>query len=75
MSEELKRKGHLAWVKAFTIFAKYEPDETFTLQPAHDVIYSCGIEPDDMSDEDVETLESLGWSWDSDDLECWMCFT
>ena len=47
-------------IKALNIFLKYgDPD--FPTHCEHDVMMICGIEPDDVSEEDKKELEELGF--------------
>lgn len=71
---DVNKYGYKAWSEAFAIFAKYEPEETFSVSAEHDVIYAGGIHPDKMAAEDANRLKFLTWSWD-EDLECWSSFT
>ena len=65
--------GYKVLAEAFTIFAKYEPDEVYGLASEHDIIYAGGIYKG-MSEDDKIRLEQLTWTWD-EDLECWSMFT
>lgn len=57
------------FIIAFSIFDKYDPDATWVLIPEHDQIYSGhNLE---ISDEDKEELEYLGWDYD-ENLNCWI---
>jgi hypothetical protein len=47
-------------IEALQIFAKYENPQWPT-HCEHDVMYICGISPDDVSEEDKEKLEELGF--------------
>lgn len=68
------KNGHQDFVDAFTIFAKYEPDASFAVSAEHDVIYACHVNPENMDDADIQRLDTLGWSYDSDDLGRWQCY-
>lgn len=47
-------------IKALQIFLKYgNPD--YPTHCEHDVMYICGIEPDQVSDEDKAELDRLGF--------------
>jgi hypothetical protein len=47
-------------IQALIILAKYgNPDNPTHCE--HDVMYICGIDPSDVSDADVKTLEELGF--------------
>jgi hypothetical protein len=47
-------------IEALTIFLKYG-DPSYPTHCEHDVMYICGIEPNDVSDEDKKLLDSLGF--------------
>ena len=47
-------------IQALTIFLKYGNPEHPT-HCEHDILYICGIDPDDVSAEDTEKLDSLGF--------------
>lgn len=65
--------SYQAWSEGFAIFAKYEPDERFSISAEHDIVYA-GRAVDLYSDEDKKRLEELHWSYD-DDVECYYHFT
>ena len=47
-------------IKALQIFMKYSsPSHPFHCE--HDTLYICGIDPDDVSDEDTKLLDDLGF--------------
>ncbi len=47
-------------IEALQIFQKYgNPDSPWHCE--HDVLQICGIEPKDVSDEDIKRLEELGF--------------
>lgn len=48
------------WARAFTIFAKYDPEDEHDVSAEHDVVYA-GSDPAQVSDEDKTELETLGW--------------
>jgi len=54
------------------ILLRYEPDGEACAQ--HDVIYACGVEPDDIGREDRDKLEKLRWMWDHSN-DSWYTFT
>lgn len=64
---------YAGYIEAFQIFAKYAPDDTYVLQPAHDVVYS-GPDPSLVSADDLKRLEELGWSPEND-TGCFYKFT
>jgi len=47
-------------IKALQIFLKYGNPE-YPTHCEHDVMMICGIDPDDVSDEDKATLDGLGF--------------
>jgi len=47
-------------IKALLIFRKYGNPE-YPTHCEHDVMYICGITPPDVSDEDIATLDQLGF--------------
>jgi hypothetical protein len=57
--------------RAFAVFAKY--DHTPGVAAEHDLIYA-GPDPDEMSPDDVATVEALGWHREGE-YECWGLFT
>ena len=59
-------------LKGLEILCKYEEDGGVCAE--HDVIYAGGTYPDKISEEDMETLEDNGWSFDFI-LGCWKTFT
>lgn len=69
----MANKSFAEYAEAMTIFAKYAPDATWTLHPAHDELHaSCDYEA--VQGEDRERLEALGWFESSEDAG-WMIFT
>lgn len=53
-------------IKALQIFLKYgNPD--YPTHCEHDELWICGIEPEDVSDEDKEKLDKLGFFVDEFD--------
>jgi hypothetical protein len=71
---DVNKYGYKAWAEAFTIFAKYEPEETFCVSAEHDTIYAGRIHPDKMEESDANQLKFLKWAW-SENLECWSRFS
>lgn len=59
-------------IKALQIFLKYSNLE-YPTSCDHDAMYIMGIELDEVSSEDVEELEALGFDW-SDESGCFMSF-
>ena len=47
-------------IKALNIFLKYG-NPKYPTHCEHDVLYICGIDPDDVSTEDKTLLEDLGF--------------
>jgi hypothetical protein len=70
MEEKYTWKG---WSEAFTIFAKYEPDEFANISVEHDIIYA-GPVAGKVSDEDKARLEILGWHIDAE-FDCFCRYT
>lgn len=54
-------------IKALLIFSKYT-DTKYPTHCEHDVLYICDVEKEDVSEEDLEELETLGFIW-SEDLD------
>lgn len=53
-------------IEALTIFLKYG-DPEFPTHCEHDVMWICGIEPSDVSEDDVKKLKELGFFIDEND--------
>jgi len=54
-------------IEALTIFLKYD-DSRFPTHCEHDELWIVGdYDPERMSAEDLETLDSLGFNWDEND--------
>jgi hypothetical protein len=53
-------------IKALQIFLKYG-DPGWPTHCEHDELWICGIDPEDVSKEDVEKLDELGFFISSDD--------
>lgn len=54
-------------IEALTILAKYmDPEEQWPTACEHDVLHVCGIEPEDVSEEDMKRLDELGFIPDGD---------
>lgn len=51
------------FIRAFEIFARYEPDNKYPIGCEHDILYAAEIKPDKMSKEDVQELHELGWTF------------
>jgi len=52
-------------IKALQIFLKYG-NPAYPTHCEHDVMTICGINPDDVSDEDITELDKLGFSVNDD---------
>lgn len=59
-------------IEALQIFLKYD-NPAYPTHCEHDVLYICGIDPDDVSIEDKEKLDELGF-FISEEYECFMSF-
>jgi len=60
-------------IKALQIFSKYvkEDEGDSPTHCEHDIMYvCCGIEFEDVSAEDVKTLDKLGFFWGESDSFC-----
>jgi len=52
-------------IKALQIFLKYKSHNINPMTTCeHDVLYVCGITPDDVTPEDKKTLDALGFFTD-----------
>lgn len=47
-------------IKALQIFLKYG-NPSYPTHCEHDVMYICGIDPEDVSEEDIAELDELGF--------------
>ena len=70
---EAKKKGFLALAEAFTIMAKYN-DKPYAVCAEHDIIYAQAFSKD-LSSDDKERLEELGWHEDEEFDSCMAMFT
>ena len=59
-------------IEALTIFLKYKNAEWPT-HCEHDVLFISEVTKDEVSAEDKEKLETLGFHW-SDSYGCWISF-
>lgn len=59
-------------IKALQIFIKYKNKE-YPTNCSHDVLEVCGIGKEEISKDDVITLEELGFHW-SDEYDSWISF-
>lgn len=59
-------------IKALQIFLKYA-NEQWPTHCEHDCLYIIGVSPDQVSDEDKEELDRLGFFIDEDD-DCFKSF-
>ena len=54
-------------IKALQIFLKYADDDRWPTHCEHDVLYiGCGIELENVADEDIKKLDDLGFIWDDE---------
>lgn len=53
-------------IEALQIFLKYG-NLKYPTHCEHDILYICGINPEDVSKEDIRKLEDLGFFVDCDD--------
>lgn len=53
-------------IKALSIFVKYK-NERCPTHCEHDVMYVCGIEKEEVSEEDLKKLDELGFYWDDEE--------
>jgi hypothetical protein len=65
VTETEYRYTYAAWVEAFQIFAKYNPDTFGTVVAEHDHLWA-GHDLHNVSAEDTARLEELGWEWIDD---------
>lgn len=66
--------SYAGYARAFAIFAEYEPDTTYGVNPGHDEI-TAGPDPEKVSAEHREELEALGWTMDSESETTFHKFT
>lgn len=59
-------------IEALQIFLKYK-NETYPTACVHDMLVVVGISKDEVSQEDVDKLDELGFRWNSD-IGCWSSF-
>ena len=59
-------------IEALTVFLKYKNEEWPT-HCEHDVMMIAEVKKQEVSDEDLERLEELGFNWDPDE-DCFMSF-
>ena len=69
-----EKHTYKAWIEAFQIFDKYTPDDTYVVNPEHDVVYT-GCNPELVSDEDKKRLKELGFHPSDTGLDCFYIFT
>lgn len=53
-------------IKALQIFLKYGNEE-FPTHCEHDILYVCGYNRHEMTEEDVNQLNGFGFIWDDDE--------
>jgi hypothetical protein len=58
-------------IKALNIFLKYK-DSYSPTHCEHDILYVVDVSYEEVSENDKEELEKLGFSWSSDD--CWCSY-
>lgn len=61
MIDDEERDGFGNMIKACEIFRKYNDDQYAPFHCEHDILHVCGVEPDEVSDEDKQRLEDLGF--------------
>lgn len=59
-------------IKALQIFLKYKNERNPT-HCEHDILMVVGISKEQVSKEDIDELEKLSFSWDSE-YDCWRSF-
>ena len=60
-------------IESLQILKKYgDPD--YPTHCEHDVLYICGVDPSDVSDEDKKRLDDLGFFVGDEGGECFMSF-
>lgn len=73
--DDAKQSGLDRLIEALTIFKKYGRGSAWPTNCDHDVFAVCdGITKEEVSPEDAERLDSLGFSW-SDSSDCWVSFS
>jgi hypothetical protein len=55
-----------AWIEAFTIFQKYEPDKWASVVAEHDQLYVGHELREKMTPAEKRRLTQLGFYWDKD---------
>jgi len=61
MIEDRERDGFGNMIEACEIFRKYAGEQYAPFHCEHDTLYVCGVEPDEVSDEDKQRLDELGF--------------
>lgn len=59
-------------IEALQIFLKYK-NEQWPTHCEHDILMIIGITEDEISEEDKEKLDKLGFSWNSE-YDCWASY-
>lgn len=59
-------------IEALQIFLKYR-DERWPTHCSHDQLSIMGVTKEEVSEEDVNRLDDLGFMWSSGD-DCWISF-
>ena len=60
-------------IEALQIFLKYK-NEDYPTHCEHDVMYIVGVDKDEVSPEDIERLDKLGFFWSEEDGEGFISF-
>lgn len=61
MIKDEKQDGFDNMIEACEIFRKYNDQKYAPFHCVHDILYVCGVEPDEVSEEDKERLDELGF--------------
>lgn len=59
-------------IEALTIFAKYK-DVNYPTHCEHDVLMIAAVTEDEVSSEDKQKLDDLGFHW-SKETDCWISY-
>ena len=59
-------------IKALQIFAKYK-NVKWPTHCEHDILMIMDVTQDEPSEEDIKTLDELGFFW-SEEYDCWASF-
>lgn len=75
VADEEKNSGLEDLIEALTILSKYDGDRSHSpTNCENDVLRVWVARGKEVSPEDAEHLENLGFHWDSNDLECWYSY-